>query len=360
MNIINLQKELTKLVSYKTITSDCDACKTLLKDVEKLYKKCGLQTEFGVKNGHPYLFAHNSSDVKNLDVLLQAHVDVVPAEDEMFATFVEGDNLVGRGVYDMLFAVACFNKLLAEENTSETSIGVLLTSDEEIGGVDGVGGLIQSYGARVCILPDAGTNELLCIEAKGVLQLKLGIFGTAGHGARPWLTDSPILKIGKVVSIINELFPNDDNESTTCSFTQIHGGSAHNQVPSLVDMVLDIRFQPSDKPDALLKQISSKLKPLGVKVTVTDVIGESYATDSGSVYVQKFVKSYSEVTGIDLGTMRAPGSSDARFIAALGIPVIMCRPLGGGLHADDEWISIPSLEKYYEVLKNYITTFKKV
>lgn len=360
MDTIDLQTELTKLVSYKSVTSDSKACALLLDYVEKLYRTCGLETDTGVKNGHPYLFAHNSRDVKNLDILLQAHIDVVPATDEMFSAKLDGDNLVGRGVYDMLFAVACFNKLLVEHGAVDASIGVLLTSDEEIGGVDGVGELIKNYGAKVCILPDAGTHEFLCIEAKGVLQVKLGIPGKAGHGARPWLTDSPILKIGEAVKKLDELFPNVDNDSTTCSFTQIHGGFAHNQVPSVVEMVIDIRFQPSDTPNALLNKIEHQLRPMGISVSVADVIGDSYATDYDSEYIQNFIQSYSKITGITLGTMRAPGSSDARFIATLGIPVIMCRPEGGGLHADDESISISSLENYYKVLKHYITTFKKV
>ena len=58
--------------------------------------------------------------------------------------------------------------------------------------------------------------------------------------------------------------------------------------------------------------------------------------------------------------MRAPGSSDARFITPKGIPVIMTRPDGGGLHGDDEWLSLSSLEEYYQILKQYVLTFKKV
>lgn len=359
MNKIDLQQELTKLVQFKPVTNLPKNCATLLDYEENILRQNGLKVIRGEHGAHPYLLASNG-DMNNVDILLQAHIDVVPATDQMFSVDKIEDKLIGRGTYDMLFAVACFNKLVAEQDLSALTVGVMFISDEEIGGFNGVGELIKGYSAKVCILPDAGTHTHICNEAKGVLQLSLTISGVAGHGARPWLTDSPIPKIGAVVDEIKKLFPNTDPEATTCSFTQIHGGEANNQVPSSAELILDIRFQPSDDPAQLKQQVEDAMKPLLVAVDITDVVGDSYAVDLAESNVALFMRIHQQITGTRLTAMRAPGSSDARFITPLGIPVIMTRPDGGGLHGDDEWVSISSLTQYYEILKTYVLSYRKV
>ena len=171
--------DLKKLISFRSVTHDAAACTALLKYEQDLFVGYGMKTELGSIAGFPYLLATTGDDLRGVDVLLQAHIDVVPGTDALFAPSTDGDKLIGRGTYDMLFAVACFNKLLAgfaDENTlTQKNIGVMLTSDEEIGGENGVAQLISGYECKVCILPDAGTHEQICTEAKLVCR-------------RPWLS----------------------------------------------------------------------------------------------------------------------------------------------------------------------------
>lgn len=359
MKTVDLKQELIKLVRFTPVTNKPKNCKELLSYEASLLKDAGFTVKTGENNGHPYLLASNGN-MYDVDVLLQAHIDVVPANSPMFRVAQEGDKLIGRGTYDMLFGTACFNKLVSEEQLGGISVGIMLTSDEEIGGVDGVGELIKNYKAKVCILPDAGSNLEICNEAKGVLQLSLKIPGKSGHGARPWQTDSPVPKIGVVVDAVKKLFPNADTEATTCSFTQVHAGEANNQVPSEANLVLDIRFQPSDDPEELKKLVEQTVKPFEVIVSLADVTGKAYAIDLQNPHVMEFLAVHERITGTKLGTMRASGSSDALFITPLGIPVIMTRPEGGGMHADDEWVSLSSLEQHYEVLKTYVLSMRKV
>lgn len=361
---MKLEDELKKLISFKSVTSDLKACSALLKYQKNYFDEIGLKTEYGDFEGHPYLIVTNGLNLRNIDLLLQAHIDVVPAPPALFDVTKKDDKLFGRGTYDMLFAVACFNKLLLEltgtGDLNSMNIGVMLTSDEEIGGENGVGMLFEDYDCKVCVLPDAGSDKEICNEAKGVLQLKVTILGVAGHGARPWQTDSPILKLPEVVSRIKELFPNTDQEATTCSFTQVHSGEANNQVPSTASIVLDIRFEPADKVLDIKRKIEDCLQGIDITIEEADVIGDSYAINVNDPYVKSFKVAHKAVTGVELDTMRAAGSSDACYIAPKGIPIVMTRPLGGGMHGDDEWVSLSSLEQYYQVLKKYVLTFRKV
>lgn len=361
---MNLEDELNKLVGFGSVTSDLTACADLLEYEKEYFEKIGLKTEIGEYSGHPYLMATSSTKIRKVDLLLQAHIDVVPAEKSMFVVMKKGDKLVGRGTYDMLFAVACFNKLVNDLSVvgalDQVNIGIMLTSDEEIGGENGVGKLFENYECKVCILPDAGSSKELCSEAKGVLQLKVTVSGIAGHGARPWQTDSPILKLPEVIKRLGELFPNKDEDGTTCSFTQVHGGEANNQVPSDTSIVLDIRFDPAVKPLDIKKKVKESLKGLKVTIEEADVIGNAYAINTKDPLIQQFLATHKDVTGIELKEIRVSGSSDACYIVPKGIPVIMTRPDGGGMHGDDEWVSLSSLEQYYQVLKQYVLTFRKV
>ena len=52
--------------------------------------------------------------------------------------------------------------------------------------------------------------------------------------------------------------------------------------------------------------------------------------------------------------LREHGGSDARFLAAHGIPVIMSRPDCGNLHSRQEWIGIDSMIQFFEIYRAYL------
>ena len=52
-----------------------------------------------------------------------------------------------------------------------------------------------------------------------------------------------------------------------------------------------------------------------------------------------------------------PWWTDAGLIAEAGIPVVLVGPVGGGAHADEEWVSTDSLESLVDVLEGTIRAF---
>lgn len=48
------------------------------------------------------------------------------------------------------------------------------------------------------------------------------------------------------------------------------------------------------------------------------------------------------------------GSSDARHFTKVGCAGVEFGPIGGGIGTDKEWIDIPSLEKYYKILREFL------
>ncbi len=77
------------------------------------------------------------SRTKAPDVFFNAHFDVVPGDEAMFTPRLEGDKLYGRGSEDCKGQVAILLQLIKEFSKVRPSIGLMLTSDEEIGGEKG-------------------------------------------------------------------------------------------------------------------------------------------------------------------------------------------------------------------------------
>ncbi len=351
-----LKKELEKLISFNPVTSDKKSTKALLVYVATELKKLNINLKMGEKNSYPWLVAGTRSLMKS-KILLQAHIDVVPAPQKLFKPKLKNNWLFGRGAYDMLFATASYLVLLRDLHSagklSGFDIGVMLTSDEEVGGHSGVGALIRSYSCEVCILPDAGAEQQLSISAKGVLVLKIVASGTSGHAARPQEYDNPILKITKAAEEISRQFPNRLSTVTTCSITKIRAGEALNQIPDQASLFLDIRYVPQDDPDKIQNRLENIMTRYDAHVTRL-ICEPCYSTDPNNSHITSFIRHYENQTGKQLELIRSPGSSDARFLTVKNIPVVMIRPDGKGLHAPTEAVSLSSLKQFTDVISSFV------
>jgi len=55
-----------------------------------------------------------------------------------------------------------------------------------------------------------------------------------------------------------------------------------------------------------------------------------------------------------IGTSRMNGATDARHLVKLGIPLGIIGLPGGDAHGPNEWQSLSGIEKYAELLTNFI------
>lgn len=349
-----IAKRLEQLVAFYPQTA-------LQENVQALRDFAGRQLEelgFVVTpleyHGVHSLYAHPKGS-KHSRLLLQAHIDVVPAENQPY--MADGDVLKGRGVYDMLYATACYLELLHEIRgmVPELDLGIMLSGDEEFGGFNGVKPFLGAgYTADVCLLPDAGEGfGSLNVAAKGVYGVKLRVHGSAHHGSRPWEGDGAAAKLVHFLARAEKLFDGSDKHNSTMTIARLQAGDAPNRGPATADCTLDIRY--SDKTD--LQRIQKELKRLcrQYDAEILEVEeGDDYKLDLDNAYVAEFLELYKQAAGKQISFHKAHGSSDARFFAAKDIPVIMCRPDGGGAHGDDEWISAAGIQQFYELLKAYV------
>lgn len=351
---------LEELVRFKTTSLDRDTNRKALEWVLDQLKEKKLFITRYESNGHPSLVI-TTQKTKTPKVLLQAHMDVVPAADSMFIPKKVNGKLIGRGTYDMKFALACYIMLLKEiDETKNLNLGIMITTDEEIGGREGAKKLVaQRFGAtKICFLPDGGEDWNFEMWAKGIYQLKVIATGKNSHASRPWLGKNAILKLMKAIDDIQNIFVREPcgdllHQHPTMSLSTIMGGTAINQVPDNAEAMFDIRYLPITDTNKIIKDIEKVLKKHdGVRLEEVS-LGSSYSTELAQ-HEQSVFADIAKKYGKKVAETFSHGSSDAKFFIQKDIPTMLVRPKGGHLHADDEWIDIKDLETFYIVLKEFV------
>ncbi|MDR3125452.1 MAG: M20/M25/M40 family metallo-hydrolase, partial [Candidatus Nomurabacteria bacterium] len=287
-------------------------------------------------------------------VLLQSHVDVVPASVSQFVA--KSQRCYGRGVYDMLFAAAAYLHLADElgKCCKNYNIAIMLTGDEELGGMHGSKALLDlGYKSEICVLPDAGEGlGDLSVSSKGVFQTTVTITGRSHHASQPWDGDSAARKLAHFLVEAEKLYDNSDRAGATMTISRLQAGMADNQGPAVASAVLDIRYPSEHHPSDIKASFNSLLKKYNGRAN--DLMNSpAVQLDISQPPVQRFLEIYRRHVGRDISFSQACGSSDARFFSGCGIPVLMFRPDGGGLHSDNEWLSVRSFEKFYEIIKDF-------
>jgi succinyl-diaminopimelate desuccinylase len=352
---------LSELINYRSSAENNIAKNQLMEYLATQLSEYDLHIKTHRSGGMQSIVATSQNGL-NPKLLLQAHLDVIPAGDELFNLKQESNKLYGRGVYDMKFAAACYLELLNElrNELKNLDLGIMLTVDEEIGGEDGVGFLLdQGYSAEVCILPDGGDDWSLESECNGVWIVEIAVSGESAHGSRPWEGDNAIIKLLDVLNDCRKHFPMNENDKDTVTVSQISGGKAINQVPDEARVTLDMRFTSQEAYTEKRIEIEKIIQKSGAEIqTIARV--EGVKVDLSNQYVANFMRLAEQIRGKPVECGRSYGASDAHYFAHKGIPTILIRPQGGGAHSDHEWIDSNGLYEFYQVLKEYVLQTAKI
>lgn len=352
---------LRTLINFSPISSDQSAVVKLLDYIQDRLIANRMHVQRIEVNGFHSLYASTRGQTHSA-VMLQGHIDVVPGGQ---AFRREGDRLYGRGSYDMLFAAASYLELIDSlDDVSQYDISVFLTSDEELGGKYGVGEIMKQpdYTTDVCIIPDAGDSfGDLSIGAKGIYELELQFNGHAHHASRPWEGDGAAHKAVQFLSDLQGAFDTSDQNNSTLTISHLDAGSilALNQGPSEARAGIDIRFRNRQEHERISSIVHELIAKYDAHI-VSQQDDNDFELDIQNDYVTMFLDMYQEAIQRPPRLVIAHGSSDARYFAAHGIPVIMLRPDGHGAHGDDEWVSIESWQHFHALLHDYVCKVGKV
>jgi len=352
-----LEATLERLIAIPSVTTNGEACHAILEYVRSEIKSLGLFIHDYTNTPNPWLIA-TTHDTKEPDILLAAHLDVVPGGPELFTMRKENGKIYGRGAYDMKLAAACYIEFLKKhkDTLQYLNFGVLFTTDEEAGGrsVDMI--LESGWRPKVVFLPDGGDNWELEQRAKGLYGVELIAKGRTAHGSRPWEGDNALHTLLEAITVLRREFPSHSPNDSTLAINQMHAGTAINQIADYASAKVDFRTFSKEDMARYRALLDNLIKTYELELQVTST-GAPLLFDKTSPYVQSFLSTLRGITGKETAYRDSYGASDGRFFAQYDIPCIIIEPRGGGRHAPDEWLQADDLEPYYRLIEEWVTTF---
>jgi acetylornithine deacetylase len=280
-------------------------------------------------------------------LLLCGHLDTVGGGP---APHRDGDRFYGRGTYDMKAGLAA--ALIACRDAAALGLAgdvvVAAVADEEHASL-GVQEVLRGVRADAAIVTEPTELEL-AVAHKGFVWSEIVITGKAAHGSRPHLGVDAIVKAGPILTALGELdaglgaveHPLVGRGSLHASL--IAGGEELSSYPARCVLSLERRTLPGETAADVERELDALLDrcraadPELVAQRRTLLVREPFELDPEA-----------ELVGVVRAVLDAPvvGVSywaDSAFIAAAGIPTVLLGPVGAGAHADDEWVSLASVE----------------
>lgn len=312
------------------------------------------------------------------------HTDVVPTGPESswnsppFEPVIREGYLYGRGTADMKGSVAAMT--IALENFVRAyphhhgTVAILLTSDEEGEAKDGICRVVEEFrnrGQQIdhCVVGEPSARErlgdLIRIGRRGSLSGHLVVKGIQGHVAYPEKACNPIHALAPTLAELTKIRWDEGNEAfppTSMQISNIYSGTgANNVIPGILELRFNFRYGTASSAEELQSQVESVLQHHAINYKLTwDHSGKPFLTKNGRLreaVIQTIQTELRLIPQADTGG----GTSDGRFIAAMGAEVVEIGPINASIHKVNECISVSDLERlpalYQRILENLANQF---
>lgn len=311
--------------------------------------------------GYPSLVVTTSAS-KCPKIVLHGHVDVVPGKPDQFRPEVIDDRLFGRGAVDMKGFVAVAMHVIRDLALSPypPSVGLMINTDEEIGGRCGAKHLVQQgWSAEQLINGDGGYGDAVTYAQKGIIQLTVEALVEPGLRYAPWNGLGAADLLSRTVSEgLRLLCPQqddlaeEDNWGSTACILSIETEDNGSLPPRQASASIRVYWADDHTGAEVIELARKAFQPLKVTGVVDAERVYLSPTDPDLLHLRNL---WQRQLGRPIGIRADNGSSDAKWFAPLGIPILILRMPGGGAHTDNEWLDVSALEPMYQTLHQYIT-----
>ncbi|MHA1742548.1 MAG: M20 family metallopeptidase [Candidatus Thorarchaeota archaeon] len=322
-------------------------------------------------------------------ILLCTHYDVVPAGDESAWTYppfeltVKEDRVYGRGVADdkggVVAALSAMREL-SQRSSSRANLQVLISPNEEIGGVWGIDYLVNGppkIRGDFAVVVDSGP-EYVSIGASGVIAGTITVHGTQGHAGYPHAFNNPI---HLSVPLLNALLDYVDLRRKVTSelpappgspfqklwgrfsITMYHAGSKTNIIPGTAEISFDCRIVPEEDPEAVAREIETYVREntseVGIETDISFITkGRGWSSDPDNPFTQVFLEAAREVADPQIVMAADLGGNDGHYFTSVGIPTVCFGPIAAdtNFHGIDEFMRFSDYEKVKGVLIRFAET----
>lgn len=348
--IIDLTKDL---IQFKTTHANSGEIKRCAAFIEQYLNTFGIEYQRFDHEKFPSILISPQNGVA--PVLLMSHIDVVDAPDEMFRPVEKNQKLYGRGALDDKYAVA-LSMILLKQNLQQLQqqgrgqkdlpFGVLITSDEEIGGFNGAKKMLGDIQTDFCIVLDGGSIEKIVVKEKGVVRVRLLSKVKSESGEMSWVGEDVVERLMDDFMTMRTCFVRSVSEHRhrAVIFNSIHAEESHHGRPEHAEACLEIRYTETDAMERLFNKMQNELHSELVVETVQPLFpgGESEHLRS--------LLDTSRKTRIGF----EDGDNDARFLSQFGIKGIVWGADGNrSRHTLHEHVDIESVYAFYGLLQAF-------
>lgn len=346
-DVARLEDRLRRLVTLETPSGDRDRLCAAYEPLAAWGAEAlGRPPEEVVEGGVPHLLWSAPGPA---DVLVVGHADTVfPAGTVERRPFrVEDGRAFGPGVFDMKAGLVV--ALDALERVAGTDrVALLVTGDEETGSLTSRA-LIEDVAreAAAVLVLEPSLDGALKIGRKGGAFYHLTFHGLAAHaGLEPELGHNALLAMARWAASLAELA--DPGSGTTVTPTLAAAGTAQNVVPDRATLTVDVRASALAELERVDDEIRRRVTAAGtddVHVDVDGGINRPPLEAHSSTRLAALCREQARLLGLpEPGSATVGGGSDGNFTAALGVPTLDgLGPVGGGAHAEHEWVALDSL-----------------
>ncbi len=321
--------------------------------------------------GHPSVIGRLRGAGGGRTLLLNGHVDTVGfgGMDSPLTPQVAGERLYGRGAYDMKGGVAAALVAAASLAAGAPLGGDLLVTavaDEEHAslGTQAVIDYLRTAGIAVdgAIVTEP-TDLAISPAHKGFAWVTITTQGRAAHGSRRADGLDAIAHMGRILvalegldRALQERPPHPLLGCASLHASLISGGTELSTYPASCTLQIERRTLPGESPATITNEITALLSALHYEDTTfrAETALTLYRPPLETPADAPILRALTEAATARL--TRPPDLvgttfwTDAALLGYAGIPTVLFGPAGAGLHADEEWADLPSVEACATVL----------
>jgi acetylornithine deacetylase/succinyl-diaminopimelate desuccinylase-like protein len=309
-------------------------------------------------------------------VLLEAHLDTVPAPGGRLTVRRDGQRLHGRGACDTkgsLAAMIAAVARLAHEPGPRPTVVIAGVVDEEYV-MRGAAGLLAQIPPVSAVVIGEPTSLVPVRAHNGFLRLRLQAHGRAVHSSKAHLGHNAIIASARVVaaleSSVGERLRHRHHPligPALLTPTMIAGGSAPNVVPDECDIWFDRRLAPDETATTALAEIDGALASMrqqGLEISrdepIVSLAGVETPADHPLVVATE--QAVEAVLGVKQVATGVTYSTDACYLGGQGgLPCVVMGP--GSIdqaHTVDEWIDLPEVTRAVDVYAEIVRQLGRI
>ena len=374
---------LMDLIRLRTVTPPGENYLDLVTYLDGLLTNYGVNTKIIevpnsiIKEYHPeyadyprYILLAELCNTRDKRIHFNAHYDVVPEGvgwliTEPFNPIIINGRVYGRGASDNkggVTALVLLAKQLSELRDFRGCAEFSFTPDEEIGGLTGVGYLInQIHKPDYAIVAEPTGLNTIWIGSMGILQLDVVVRGLPSHASQPWygvnafengVITAYSLITGLRSRVESKRFMNESASMVLGGL--VRGGSARNIVPSYFQFSIDRRILPNEDVDQAFNEIMRFINMLNnnVKSTIDVYVINKIepAINKYSLLLTELTNAAEETLSIKPQVKISRMPVDTRYFQKNGVDALTYGP--GDIttaHGPDEYIQVNDITESVNV-----------